>query len=110
MSDKRIVPSFRTTTSSQSQMTKYFLGLALVIAASLNPTTSYAQKAQNDASSPRETFFDFQVDQPVKLKSGPTPSYPEHLRVARVEGRVLVQFVVDERGKPEMSSFKVIKS
>jgi TonB family protein len=92
-------------------MTKYMIGLALVLAASLNPTTSYAQKAQNDASSSREqTFFEFQVDLPVKLKSGPTPSYPEHLRVARIEGRVLVQFVVDERGKPDMTSFKVIKS
>jgi protein TonB len=27
-----------------------------------------------------------------------------------VEGQVLVQFIVDERGRPDMASFKVIKS
>jgi len=93
-------------------MTKYISGLALVLAASLLPTTAHAQKAQNEASNNtrEQTFLDFQVEQPAKLKAGPTPLYPDHLRNAGVEGKVLVQFVVDERGKPEMSSFKVIKS
>ena len=91
-------------------MTRYILGLGLVLGALL-PAAAHAQKAQNDPSTSRDqTYLDFQVEQPVKLKAGPTPQYPDHLRNARVEGRVLVQFVVDERGRPEMASFKVLKS
>ena len=88
-------------------MTKYILGLALVLAASF-PATGSAQKAQSDSSS--QTFLDFQVDQAAKLKSGPAPQFPDRLRSSGGEGRVLVQFVVDERGRPDMSSFKVLKS
>jgi len=87
-------------------MSKTIFGLALVLAASL-PTGAYAQKTQNEPSRD-QTYLDFQVDQPAKVKVGRTPQYPDRLR--SVEGRVLVQFVVDERGRPDMSSFKVIKS
>jgi protein TonB len=88
-------------------MTKYILGLGLLLAASF-PTAGYAQKAQADSSS--QAFLDFQVDQPAKLKTAPAPVFPDRLRAAGTEGRVLVQFVVDERGRPDMSSFKVLKS
>ena len=92
-------------------MSKIISGLALVVAASLVPMSAHAQKSQNDAPSSREqTFLDFQVEQPAKLKSGPVPRYPDRLRMTGVEGSVLVQFIVDERGRPDMSSFKVIKS
>lgn len=90
-------------------MSKTTLGLALVLAAALHPTTVYAQKPNNDASQ-TQTYLDFQVEQAAKIKAGPTPQYPNRLRTAGVEGRVLVQFVVDERGRPEMASFKVLKS
>lgn len=93
-------------------MSRYLPGLALVLAASLHPMTSQAQKPQNDtASSSRDqTYLDFQVERAARPKTPPAPVYPDHLRAARVEGSVLVQFVVDQRGRPEMSSFKVIKS
>ena len=94
-------------------MSKYVSGLALVLAASLHPMTSQAQKSPNDSSpstSRDQTYLDFQVERAARLKGGPSPAYPEHLRAKRVEGTVLVQFVVDQRGRPEMSSFKVIKS
>jgi periplasmic protein TonB len=90
-------------------MTKYILGLALALAASF-PATGYAQKAQTDSSSRDQAYLDFQVDQPAKLKSAPAPVFPDRVRASGVEGRVLVQFVVDERGRPDMSSFKVLKS
>jgi TonB family protein len=102
---------FLEHTLNSNTMTKNISGLALVLAASLLPMTVHAQKSQNDASSSREqTYLDFQVEQPAKIKVAAAPVYPERLRSARVEGRVLVQFVVDERGKPEMPSFKVIRS
>ena len=89
-------------------MTRYLPGLALVLAASLCPTTGQAQSQA--PSRDQTTYLDFQVEQPAKVKTVKTPVYPDHLRASQVEGRVLVQFVVDERGRPDMSSFKVIKS
>ena len=38
------------------------------------------------------------------------PVYPPDLRIARTQGEVLVQFVVDTAGLPEMASFKVLRS
>jgi TonB family protein len=99
---------FLEHTLNSTTMIKNLSGLALVLAASLIPMTAQAQKAQNETSA--QTYLDFQVEQPAKIRNGVTPVYPDRLRNARVEGRVLVQFVVDERGKPEMSSFKVIRS
>ena len=94
-------------------MSKYISGLAIVLAASLHPMTSQAQKPQNDSStssSRDQTYLDFQVERAARPKAPPAPVYPDHLRAAGVEGSVLVQFVVDQRGRPDMSSFKVIKS
>lgn len=88
-------------------MSKYLCGLAIVIAASLHPTMSYAQRTPSDSTSHDQTYLDFQVDRPAKLKTGRPPAYPSGLRT---EGQVLVQFIVDERGRPKMDSFKVIKS
>jgi TonB family protein len=90
-------------------MTKYILGLGLLLAASF-PTAGHAQKAQADSSSRDQALLEFQVDTPAKLKTAPAPVFPDRLRASGTEGRVLVQFVVDERGRPDMSSFKVLKS
>jgi protein TonB len=58
-----------------------------------------------------QPYFEFQVEKPVLAKEdNPRPSYPSMLESARVEGQVLVQFVVDTAGHAEMSSFKVLKS
>jgi periplasmic protein TonB len=96
-------------------MSRYLSGLALVVAASLHPMTSHAQKSPSDAStsisqSGEQTYLDFQVERAAKPKAGAMPVYPDHLRAKRVEGTVLVQFVVDQRGRPEMASFKVLRS
>jgi periplasmic protein TonB len=91
-------------------MPKYISSVALILVASLLPMTSQAQKGPSDSSSASQTYLDFQVERPAKPKSPPAPTYPNHLRAQRVEGTVLVQFVVDQRGRPEMASFKVIKS
>ena len=58
-----------------------------------------------------QPYFEFQVEKPVLAREGnPTPSYPSMLESGRVEGEVLVQFVVDTAGRAEMSSFKVLKA
>jgi len=51
------------------------------------------------------TFRADQVEKPVALISGSvSPRYPEVLRVAGIEGRVIARFVVDEEGRVEEGS------
>jgi periplasmic protein TonB len=58
-----------------------------------------------------EPMFASQVDKPAMAHAGnPIPSYPGLLESSRIEGRVLVQFVVDTLGHPDMKSFKVLES
>ena len=54
-------------------------------------------------------YTDVEVDKPVSMRPGDiSPHYPDPLRTANVEGEVLVSFVVDTMGRPEMSTFKVV--
>jgi protein TonB len=58
-----------------------------------------------------EPLFASQVDKPAVARDGnPIPRYPSLLESSRVEGTVLVQFVVDTLGNAEMRSFKVLQS
>ena len=58
-----------------------------------------------------EPYFEFQVEKPVQQIPGTgTPRYPDALRSSGVEGEVQAQFVVDEDGKAEVGSFKVLKT
>lgn len=60
---------------------------------------------------PNQPYFEFQVDTAALAAGGnAAPKYPPELRSARVDGEVLVQFVVDTTGRAEMSTFKVLKS
>ena len=57
------------------------------------------------------SYFEFEVQrQAALLPNQPHPKYPESLRTAKVEGEVLVQFVVDADGHPQMWTFKVLRS
>ena len=93
-------------------MSKLFACVSLALAASLSPRMTFAQGSSSGDTTytSSQTYYDFQVDRLVKYKAGPTPAYPYQLRSARVEGEVLVQFVVDEHGSVQMDSFSVIKS
>jgi protein TonB len=58
-----------------------------------------------------EPYFDFQVEKPVQqIPNTPTPRYPDALRSSGVEGEVQAQFVVNEEGRVESGSFKVLKA
>jgi TonB family protein len=60
---------------------------------------------------PDQPYFDFQVQTPAMAIPGTaTPQYPEDLRQRNIEGNVLVQFVVDAEGVPNVATFKVLKS
>lgn len=58
-----------------------------------------------------QAYFEFQVEKPTVAAGGnPSPTYPDMLKSAGVEGEVLAQFVVDTSGRAEMSTFKVLKT
>jgi TonB family protein len=96
-----------------SQMNRAISGILVVLAAVLLlPSVARAQdpRTTTGAVDAEQTFFDFQVEQAVRVKAARTPVYPDRLRSSHVEGQVLVQFVVDERGLAQMNTFKVLKS
>jgi protein TonB len=58
-----------------------------------------------------EPYFEFQVEKPVQQIPGTgTPRYPDALRSSGVEGEVQAQFVVNEEGRAESGSFKVLRA
>jgi periplasmic protein TonB len=58
-----------------------------------------------------ETFRAEQVERQVSLVAGSAaPRYPEALRMAGVEGRVVAQFVVDVGGRVEEGTVRLLRS
>jgi protein TonB len=55
-------------------------------------------------------YMEFQVEKPVEKIGGDSPEYPSSLRESGVEGQVLAQFVVNESGRADMGTFKVLNS
>jgi len=55
-------------------------------------------------------YSEFQVEQQVQAISGTQVTYPEALRSSGVEGEVQAQFVVNEQGRAESGTFKVLNS
>jgi TonB family protein len=81
-----------------------------VLACVLCATLSARGAAQDSGADAVQTYLSMQVDKEVKLRSGSQPRYPTRLQKTRVAGEVLVQFIVNERGQPQMESFKVLRS
>src|SRR4029079_8156914 len=52
----------------------------------------------------------FEVDVEVVALGGASPRYPEGLRASGTEGQVIAQFIVNEKGRADRESFKVISS
>lgn len=64
-----------------------------------------------DGAGDRDAYYDYEVGMAAaSLGGGIRPRYPEALRHQRLEGRVEVEFVVDERGRVDMRTVKVIES
>ena len=60
---------------------------------------------------PNQTYFEFQVEKPVSQIPGTgSPRYPDALRSSGIEGEVQAQFVVNEEGRAETGTFKVLKA
>jgi periplasmic protein TonB len=55
-------------------------------------------------------YMEFQVEKPVAKIGGDAPEYPPSLRDSGVEGTVLAQFVVNESGRYESGTLKILNS
>ena len=55
-------------------------------------------------------YMEFQVEKTVEAISGTHVAYPEALRSSGIEGTVQAQFVVNEQGRIEPGTFKVLNS
>ena len=53
---------------------------------------------------------DATATQPLLIGAAPTPRFPDELRATRTEGEVVVQFRVDEKGRVDPASMKVVQS
>jgi len=84
---------------------------ALFAALFAGASVARAQTAPAAAAAAPQAYFEFQVERTVlPLPGSPPPAYPAELRASKVEGEVLAQFIVGPDGRPEMSTFKVLKS
>lgn len=57
-----------------------------------------------------QVFMESVVEERPELLSGPQPQYPDLLRQAGVQGRVLVQAIIDTLGRAEPASVKILSS
>ncbi len=55
-------------------------------------------------------YMEFQVEKPVVKIGGEAPEYPGSLKDSGVEGQVLAQFVVNESGRYESGTLKILSS
>lgn len=55
-------------------------------------------------------YMEFQVEKPVEKIGGEAPEYPSMLKESGVEGQVLAQFVVNESGRYEAGTLKILSS
>ena len=57
-----------------------------------------------------KTYAEFEVERAVTPISGTNVEYPESMRATGEEGQVLAQFVVNENGRVDTGTFKVLES
>jgi protein TonB len=57
-----------------------------------------------------QTYFEFQLNRPARPRETPHLEYPPAMRGSGIGGEVVAQFVVNNTGQVEMSTFKVEKS
>ncbi len=62
------------------------------------------------AINPDKPYMDYQVEKQVEPISGTQVEYPESLRSSNIEGEVQAQFVVNENGRVESGTFKVLNN
>jgi TonB family protein len=57
-----------------------------------------------------QAYRESQVDRAVQVTRAPSPRYPDALKSVSVTGEVVVQYIVDARGRVEPGSIKVLSA
>lgn len=83
---------------------------AAVLRRVLSPGTPVAGPAGGDSTSLRGALAGSEVDEPATVIHQPSPRYPPVLQQAGVQGRVLVEFIIDTSGHIEPASLRVLES
>src|SRR6266496_6059887 len=91
------------------------LAAIMVACETPRPTGPTAQTAEPARAAPadielRQVLTESVIDERPDFLSGPQLVYPELLRRAGVEGRVLLQAIIDTMGRAEPASVKIISS
>ncbi len=91
------------------RVTAFLHALRRSVTASRTLAASPTGSARPVSSS--QTYFEFQVEKPVATdRENPKPVYPEALRGEGTAGEVIAQFVVDEHGRANMHTFKILRT
>jgi protein TonB len=69
---------------------------------------SWGGLGEGSGTSLNQLFYQEVVDDPPRLISVPAMRYPEALRTAGVEGRVVIEVVIDTTGHPEAESLRIV--
>jgi protein TonB len=73
-------------------------------------TGDATSKGTDAGTDMNKVFKEFEVESPAEKIGGPSPVYPEGLRSSGIEGEVMVQFVVNENGRYEPGTLKILDS
>jgi protein TonB len=73
-------------------------------------TGNEGDKGKDAGAADHGPYMEFQVEKPVAKIGGDAPEYPSALKADGVEGTVLAQFVVNESGRYDPGSLKILNS
>jgi TonB family protein len=82
----------------------------LAIVVPLATVPAHAANAQDSASVPGKAFAAESLQERPTVLSRPPLHYPDSLRRAGIDGRVVIRMIVDTLGHPEPSSLEVLES
>jgi TonB family protein len=83
---------------------------AMILETIVGGRSVYHHRSRDSVLATGEVLHEYRVTKPALLKKAAALRYPDALRKNNIAGSVLVQFVVDTLGRPEMSTVKVLKS
>jgi periplasmic protein TonB len=69
-----------------------------------------SSSASESVAAADQVFSEGAVEEPPKVLSAPPPPYPEMLRDAGIQGRVVLEVILDTAGHAEPSSIKILRS
>ncbi len=72
-------------------------------------TTSFGGPGRSDSATDGHALLATEVDEPAAVIKQPSPRYPPVLQQAGLEGKVLLEFIIDSTGHVESASVRVLE-